>query len=278
MTTNSAPSAKTIRMVASLQYLLMRTAHHDDFRMTTDNHFPVEYTQIRQTLKDQGLLDWPLPRFLVGCDTLTKFWEHIRVYSNEPRKRALLVAEAFTPFWQTIPEDSLPEGIVELDQHLGFMRRAKSGDWTGRPDLAQQIALVRSLAPVALDGLQRLIEERERELAETRPKPIDAETLANLRALHAAVGELCRLAEAGQDLSAALKKVKALADKTLVVGKDVGRLTIAGAASILPTWAVVATLERMLGEPIDGTGAAAIAAVLTGIAAKQLSDRRKSPK
>lgn len=127
--------------------------------------------------------------------------------------------------------------------------------------LSKQAQRVLNLAPLALEGLERLMREREpggRNSAE----PLLWEEIDALHRLHRELGELLRLARNGRPLQTQWDAVAELVRRAFKIAGDTGDLIISGipplAASALPAYGTLKVCETML--QMDTQSSATLAA------------------
>ncbi|WP_303541059.1 hypothetical protein [Sphingomonas natans] len=119
---------------------------------------------------------------------------------------------------------------------------------------------MRALAPAALDALERLIREEER--SRDNGGPVDADrdqALLQLRALHAALGELIRLARSEKPLAAALERIRTLRQEAKVtVGRVAAAAPVTG--SVLLAFGTVAGIaDFFVGSTVMSVAAGTLA-------------------
>ena len=206
------------------------------------------YKALRRALMNRTDLRPLAPSFVAAQANLETFVRHVRETRDRSQRRDM-VRSAFEPLQNAITGD---EGT-------------SSAAWTGRRSLGEQAALVRKLAPAALEAVGRLIAEEER--ARDNGGPVDPErddALAQLRSLHGALGELIRLARASVSLEPALIRLRAIgrgARETL--GRIAAAAPVTG--SVMLVFGTVAGIADMLA----GSVAISVAAgTLAGTAVK----------
>jgi hypothetical protein len=145
------------------------------------------YKALRRALLNRGDLRPLAPAFLAAQPSLEAFVRHVRETRDRTQRREM-VLEEFKPLWDRIRGS----GAVS------------SAAWTGRPSLKEQAAVVQALGPVALEAVQRLIDDEER--ARDNGGPVDADrtiALQQLKALHQALADLIASVEHGRPLDRA---------------------------------------------------------------------------
>ena len=171
------------------------------------------YKALRRALINRADLRPLAPAFIAAQPNLPAFVRHVREVQDRTQRRDMVRAQ-FKSLWDEIRGPDL----------------VSSAGWTGRVSQRDQAALVRSLAPAAMEAIERLIEEEERLLSNGGPvEPDRHDALSHLRALHVALGELIALVEAEQPLTAALGKLQAI--------RQTAKITIGKAAATLPVTA-----------------------------------------
>lgn len=126
-------------------------------------------------------------------------------------------------------------------------------------DRAQRVV---RLAPLALEGLERLIRDRAAPGATNAAQPLLWEEVDALHRLHRELGELLRLARTGRPFESQWAAVSELFKGVFRLGKDTGEIFVNGipplAASALPALGTLKACEAML--HLDTTSSATIAA------------------
>jgi len=106
-----------------------------------------------------------------------------------------------------------------------------SATWTGRPSLREHAAVIQALAPVALEAVQRLIDDEEH--ARDNGGPVDADRAVapqQLKALHHALRDLIAAVGQGRSLAPVFERLRvvrqeakvAIGRATRIAGDDVG--------------------------------------------------------
>jgi hypothetical protein len=173
------------------------------------------------------------------------------------------------------------ETLQPLFDHVELSRKPKvvSSAWTGRRTAAQQAQIVRSLVPAALAGVVSLIAEQEQALHNGGPAvPERVATLEALRALHAALGELISLAEAGKPLRRQLARVRELKGQLFTwssspYGLALGELPLTGVTTVLGCG--VAALINLITKNVEASATIGAASGAT-FAAAALQRRTKA--
>lgn len=130
---------------------------------------------------------------------------------------------------------------------LDAAESVRSSEWTGRRTVGEQIAVVRSLAPMALaevDALARLVEERRFN------DELTAEAIACLRQLHAQLGELIDLADRRSLTREAVAGLEARRTQLLTLLGRGAKVTMVAPAL---TFGVMHLLAWISGVGIDST-------------------------
>lgn len=136
------------------------------------------------------------------------------------------------------------DGAADLDAAAESIR---SSAWTGRRTVREQVAIVRSLAPMALaevDALARLVEERRFN------DELTAEAIACLRELHAQLGELIALADRRSLTREAVAGLEARRGQLLSLLGQGAKVTMVAPAL---TFGVMHLLAWISGVGIDST-------------------------
>jgi len=171
------------------------------------------YKATRKALLKRDDLRPFVPEFVAAQANLEAFVRYVRTIKERSARRDN-VRQSFRPLWDAI----------------GGQEELASSAWTGRPSLQQQLTIVRSLAPIALEAVERLIAEEE--YARSNGGPVDPDrnqALVHLRELHQALGELIVLADQNRPLEGALKKLQSI--------KQEAKVTLGKAAAAVPVTA-----------------------------------------
>jgi hypothetical protein len=144
-----------------------------------------------------------------------------------------------------------------------------SSSWTGRRSLREQVTVVQSLAPLALESIDQLVSAVEQKRLND---PAAQDALAALKELHAVLGELIGLAESKRSMKRAWKRFEAAKERLTDALWDGAQLIV-----VAPTLAMgTATFLSMLsGFPIsEGMVTALCAASMTKDALLTVAKRR----
>lgn len=174
-----------------------------------------DYKALRAPLiRRQDLAD-VIPKFVRAERDLSSFWAYIKRQSPKWEERRQHVWSSLQPLFDRV------EGRTKPPRN--------SGAWTGRRTPAQQARIVLAMVPDAQLAIEMLLEEQQRGLhngGEVEPERQHGIEL--LKELHAALGDLLRLAETGQGLTKQLQLVKAIKERTLVMSRETLGITLAG--------------------------------------------------
>jgi hypothetical protein len=224
-----------------------------------------EYKRLRKPLIRRPDFSDVVPKFVRSHQDLRSFWSYAKGVDDQWEPRRQHVRNAFEPLFDRIEGRTKPP--------------IQSSRWTGRRTPAQQAQIVLALAPDALTGVIRLLEEQERPLHNGGPAdPEQLEAIEKLKELRDALSYLITLAENGSDLGAQLAEVRELKNRVLTwsaspYGLNLARLPLLGMSTVLG-----AGVMYLVNGICPGDGGAMGAAVLTahaGTAAiKGLVERR----
>ena len=183
------------------------------------------YRSLRSPLIRRADLADAVPKYIRAHKDLGSFWVYIRAHSSEWKARRQHVLESLEALFDRVRSSrKLP---------------VESAGWTGRRTAAQQAQIVLSLVPDALIGVEYLIAEHERSLHNGGPAdPEQVAALQALRLLHAALGELIGLAEAGRPLRKQLARIRDLKGQVFSwasspYGLALAELPLTGLATVL---------------------------------------------
>jgi hypothetical protein len=201
------------------------------------------YKALRRALLNRGDLRPLAPAFLAAQPSLEAFVRHVRETRDRTQRREM-VLEEFKPLWDRIRGS----GAVS------------SAAWTGRPSLKEQAAVVQALGPVALEAVQRLIDDEER--ARDNGGPVDADrtiALQQLKALHQALADLIASVEHGRPLEPVLGRLRAIRREARVaIGNAAAALPVTTSA-LLAFGSVVGVAEFFVGNVVVSVAAGALA-------------------
>lgn len=168
-------------------------------------------------------------------------------------------------FWPAKPKDTpfapLPGRLPVAIEPPPSSEEDEPFDSFDMPLSARAQRVVR-LAPIALEGLERLIRDRNAPGASNAAQPLLWEEVDALQRLHRELGDLLRLARTGRPFEDQWAAVSELFQGVFRLGKETGELFVNGlpplAASALPALGTLKACEAML--HLDTTSSATIAA------------------
>lgn len=173
------------------------------------------YRQFRKAAIARADLADVLPGFLRSQRDLNLLWEHLKTIGRRDRQaRREYVTKGFQPLIDRVEGRSQPP--------------IAASRWTGKRTFKQQAQMVLTIAPAAFQAVDLLLDEQERPLGNFGP--VDQERLdaiAQLKELHAALGELIGLVQSGKPFDAQLRKVRQLRDGAFAWSKDTYELMLA---------------------------------------------------
>jgi hypothetical protein len=228
-----------------------------------------EYRAIRSQLLRRTDLSDVLPRYIRSHRDLASFWQFIKSYAPKWEDRRTMVRSSFEPLFDRVEGRTRPA--------------VPSGKWTGRRTTTQQARVVISLGYDALLGVDLLLEEQEAPLHNGGPvEPERAEAITKLKDLHRELGELIRLAEAGEPLEEKLKSVRLAREKVLAwsvspVGLSLASVPLTGAATILGV-GVMYLVNAMASGQGAAFGAAVTGAHVAGAAVRATFEKKGTVK
>ncbi|KQR84831.1 hypothetical protein ASG07_16625 [Sphingomonas sp. Leaf343] len=201
------------------------------------------YKALRRALLARVDLRPLAPSFIAAQPGLEAFVRHIRETKDRAARRDR-VRQEFLPLWNEIRGDE----------------PVSSAAWTGRPARHEQAAIVQALAPIALEAVQRLIDDEERALGNGGPVDTDrAVALQQLRALHDALGQLIMCVEREQPLTTALSRLQVIRQEARVtLGRLVTALPVTTSA-LMAFGSVVGIAEIFVGNVVISVAAGAMA-------------------
>jgi hypothetical protein len=174
-----------------------------------------DYKALRGPLISRPDLADVVPKFVRAERDLVSFWAFIKRHSSKWEERRQHVWSSFQPLFDRVEGRTRPP--------------RNSGAWTGRRTPVQQARIVLAMVPDAQLAIEMLLEEQQVGLH--NGGDVDPERqrgIALLKELHAALGDLLRLAETGQGLTQQLQLVKAIKEKTLAMSRETLGVTLAG--------------------------------------------------
>ena len=188
------------------------------------------YKALRRALLNRVDLRPLAPSFVAAQANLESFVRHVRETKDRSQRRDM-VRSAFEPL----------QGVINGNAAI------PSSGWTGRRSVSEQARIVRTLAPAAIEAVERLIGEEEQ--ARDNGGPIDPErdeALTQLRSLHAALGELIRLTRADAALEPAFRRLRAVGQGARnTLGKIAAAAPVTG--SVILAFGTVAGIADMIG-------------------------------
>lgn len=207
------------------------------------------YKALRKALLKREDLRPLAPSFVAAQPNLEAFVRHIRTIKDRSERRND-VRKAFSQLWD----------------ELGGADALASSAWTGRPSLKQQIAIVKALAPSALEAVERMISNEESALGNGGPvDPDRAQALSHLRELHRALGELIGIAERDQPIEGALKRLQTV--------KQEAKIALGKVAAAMPvTASAIVAFGTVVGIADFFTGNVVVAVAAGGIAGNSIKD------
>jgi hypothetical protein len=164
---------------------------------------------------------------------------------------------------------------------LGGKHKVSSSAWTGRRTAAQQAQIVGALVPAAVAGVETLIAEQEQALHNGGPAdPERVAALQALRLLHAELGELISLAEAGKSLRKQLARVREIKGQLFSwssspYGLALGELPLTGVTTVLGCG--VAALINLITKNVEASATIGAASSATFAAAALQRRTRDAP-
>lgn len=223
-----------------------------------------DYKRLRVPLVKRPDLADVVPAYVKAHRDLTSFSSYIKGVSDSWRARREHVWETFNPLIDRVEGRTRPP--------------ISSARWTGRRTAAQQAQVVLALAPDALVGVERLLEEQERALHNRGPvDPEQIQAIEQLKELHSALGELIDLAEAGSPLEESLHRLRDLKNRAFKwsispYGLALGDMPLVAYNAVLGSGVMylVSAITKGLPE------AAAIGAATMGVHAAAVLQSRKN--
>ncbi len=207
------------------------------------------YKALRRALLSRPDLRPLAPAFIAAQAGLEAVVRHLRETRDRAARREM-VREQFAALLDTTAE---PAAI-------------RSAGWTGRPSRRHYAAVVQALAPVALEAVERLIADEER----TRGNggPVDADrivALQQLKALHAALGDLIQSVEQDRPLAPVVRRLQSIQHATKIA---IGRAT----AALPVTSAALAAFGTVVGITEVFTGSMVVSIAAGGLAGATMKD------
>ena len=223
-----------------------------------------DYKTLRSPLISRPDLADVVPKFVRVERDLVSFWAYMKRHSAKWEERRQHVWSSFQPLFDRVEGKTKPP--------------RNSGAWTGRRTPAQQARIVLAMVPDAKLAIEMLLEEQERSLHNGGAIEPERQTgIELLKELHAALGDLLRLAETGQSLTKQLQLVRSIKEKTLAISRETLSVTLAGipqmaSSSIFGLAAytfINITSKGVSDEASIGASAAVMAAHTAGAIAKK---------
>lgn len=214
-----------------------------------------DYKAMRRALLDRSDLADVVPRFVRSQRDLSGFWTYIKNFAPSYEQRRVHVRENMTPLFDRVEGHTRPP--------------VRSNRWTGKRTASQQAQVVLALGFDALAGVDALLDEQERPLHNGGPiEPERLEAIEHLKALHAELGELIRLAEAELPLDDQLRRVRSLKDQALSwvkspAGFAAGMVPLTGFSCVLGV-GVYYLVNAIAPEAASAMAAATTGAHVTG--------------
>jgi hypothetical protein len=172
------------------------------------------YKALRGVLISRSDLSDVVPSFVRSQRDLTLLWTHLKSLGTDRKPRRDFVTEAFIPL---------------LDRVQGRTSApTRASGWTGRRTVHQQAQIVWAHAPTAFQAVDMLLDEQEKPLSNGGPvEPERLKAIAELKALHDALGQLLSLVQTGRPFGPQLRKVRALRDRAFKWSTETYELTLA---------------------------------------------------
>jgi len=201
------------------------------------------YKALRRALLGRTDLRPLAPAFVAAQPSLEAFVRHARETKDRTLRREM-VREQFKALWDEVRG---PDAV-------------SSATWTGRPSLREHAAVIQALVPVALEAVQRLIDDEE--LARDNGGPVDADraiALQQLKALHYALGDLIAAVGQGRSLEPVFERLRVVRQEAKVaIGKATAALPVTTSA-LIAFGSVVGIVEFFVGNVVIAVAAGGIA-------------------
>ncbi|WCP71534.1 hypothetical protein [Sphingomonas hankookensis] len=148
-----------------------------------------DYTGLRRQLLADGRYSDAIPSFVRRHRDLASMWPALKSFAPQWEPRRQEIRHQFEPALQ----------LAEDIEAAADPRTTDSSAWTGAISPAERTIAVKTLLPVAIAAVDQLIDTLETPGHNGGP-PRDetVEAIANLRALHTALGELLTAADEGR--------------------------------------------------------------------------------
>jgi hypothetical protein len=201
------------------------------------------YKALRKALLARDDLRPLAPSFIAAQANIASFVRHVRETKDRSKRREMVRRE-----------------FGALQDRVRETGARNSSDWTGRTTAQQQAAIVKALAPAALDAVQKLIDDEERSRGNGGPIDPDRDlALAQLKALHTALGELISLAKHDRPIEAILVRLREIGDAAKgTMANFTGALPITTSAMVAFS-TVVGISEFFVGNVVLSVAAGALA-------------------
>ena len=201
------------------------------------------YKALRRVLLSRTDLRPLAPAFIAAQPGLEAFVRHVREIRDRNLRREM-VRDQFRA----------------LRDEIGEPRPIDAAAWTGRRSPPHYAAIVQALAPVALEAVQRLIDDEERALGNGGPVDADrAIALEQLRALHHALGDLIAAIEQERPVAAVLTRLQTIKQEAKVaMGRTAAALPVT-ASALLAFGSVVGIAEFFVGNVVVSVAAGGLA-------------------
>ena len=224
-----------------------------------------DYKSVRMPLIRRADLSDVVPPFIRANRDLESMWAYLKGLSPHWKERREHVWESFRPLFDRVEGRTKPP--------------VSSSNWTGRRTPTQQAAVVLSLAPDALHGVEMLLAEQERALHNGGPvDDAQRDALETLKELHRELGELISCAENGLPLDERLSGLRALKDKGFNWCKETYRLTLAESPLVASSTVLGCGVMMLVNAITQGSGEAGIAmgAAAMGVQSAAVLSGRKA--
>lgn len=248
----------------------------------------------RHFVRDTGMHDI-VPDFVQDCEDLIALTRYLKRMELAVDDEASHVRDAFEPlheymecvfrprkteytpnFWPRKPKETTFAPLPPFNLQSPDPGPAEQEPPEPSP-LSMQAQKVLYLAPIALEGLERLLRDDPQRSRNGPVQPLLWEEVDALHRLHRELGVLLREARHGRPLQAQLEIVRTMVAATFKLATDTGELMIAGApplaASALPAFGSLKACEALL--HMDPTSSATIAA---GVIAGTFALKPKRPR
>jgi hypothetical protein len=248
-----------------------------------------QYDYLRhEFMRDTGMADI-LPDFVEDCSDLPSLCRYVNRMAVPIDQQIAHVHEAFEPlvefmelvyrprttnydreYWPSQPKTTPFAKLPPADDEA-IDSTVDSTAWTGRYTIGDHARQILALGPLAMAGLERLINQLgQNRSGNLPPELLFPEEFDGLRRLHRELGELIRMARAGHFLDDQLSIVKDLVQRTFCILKSTGELSIFGmqlvADPALPAWSTLKVCETILGMSGEASATMAAGVIAGGFA------------